>query len=434
MLTSDESGTTVGCDTEVRICANPIFIVGCPRSGTTILAKSLGEHRELWVSQESDFIYRLFGGGRAVGVFEKSTQGSIRSWLRAEHVSQEEFLSALGAGVNVLFANRSRGSRWIDQTPLYTLMLDDLSQMFPGAVFLHVLRDGRRVVNSMINFLNRRSPEQIATLENLHGSSWWGNDFREACRTWVNYVVRAYEFAAQNPTRVLTVVNERLVADADTAFGEILSFLAVRHDDAPSKYFRTHRLNSSFFPDGAASPGLSEPWRNWTTEQRAIFANEAGVTLVDTGFAGNEEILGWSDRGQAQAPRRDDYLRIVAGVRKTLNQTTPSDATVLIVSRGDESLLDLDGRNGWHFPQDPAGLPAGHHPADSAQAIGQLEELRARGAEFFVVPATERWWLDHYEGFRRHLENRYQSLAVDEKFGVVFALSDSECGKAKARE
>ncbi len=51
-----------------------------------------------------------------------------------------------------------------------------------------------------------------------------------------------------------------------------------------------------------------------------------------------------------------------------------------------------------HFPQDASGGYAGHHPHDSATAIAELEELRRRGAEYLVLPATARWWLDFYGG------------------------------------
>ena len=52
----------------------------------------------------------------------------------------------------MLLTRTSNGRRWIDQTPANTLVVDRLAEMFPGARFLHILRDGRRVVHSMINF------------------------------------------------------------------------------------------------------------------------------------------------------------------------------------------------------------------------------------------------------------------------------------------
>ena len=79
-------------------------------------------------------------------------------------------------------------------------------------------------------------------------------------------------------------------------------------------------------------------------------------------------------------------LRLRAVARAEL----PSGATVVVISKGDDELLDLGVREAWHFPQDDQGAYAGHHPADSAAAIGALEALRKKGAQFLVVPAGTR--------------------------------------------
>ena len=52
----------------------------------------------------------------------------------------------------------------------------------------------------------------------------------------------------------------------------------------------------------------------------------------------------------------------------------PPDATVLVVSNGDDELSKLGAaRRGWHFPQMEDGTYAGHHPGDSAEAIAHLQ-------------------------------------------------------------
>jgi len=86
----------------------------------------------------------------------------------------------------------------------------------------------------------------------------------------------------------------------------------------------------------------------------------------------------------------------------------PAKANVAVVSKGDERLVDLPGRDGWHFPQDDQGVWAGHYPADSAAAIAHVEELRRRGAEYIVFPVTSLWWLEHYTGLAEYLEREYR--------------------------
>jgi hypothetical protein len=87
---------------------------------------------------------------------------------------------------------------------------------------------------------------------------------------------------------------------------------------------------------------------------------------------------------------------------------------VLVVSRGDEQFVRLEGRRGWHFPRHEDGRWAGFHPADSEAAVEHLESLRSQGAQYLVFPQTAFWWLDYYGGLEEHLVARYKLLASTE--------------------
>jgi GT2 family glycosyltransferase len=129
----------------------------------------------------------------------------------------------------------------------------------------------------------------------------------------------------------------------------------------------------------------------------------------------------WEPYGRRRNPR---YEREAEHLREAVKAAVPSGATVLVISRGDEALLQLNGRRALHFPQDDNGGWAGHHPADSDEAIGHLEHLRGGGAEYLVVPPTYRWWLSHYEGLRRHLDERYEVVVSDERSGAIYRLGE----------
>jgi GT2 family glycosyltransferase len=127
----------------------------------------------------------------------------------------------------------------------------------------------------------------------------------------------------------------------------------------------------------------------------------------------------WEPYGRRPNPR---YEREAKQVRAAVKEVVPSGATVLVISRGDEELLRLNGRRALHFPQAEDGTWAGHHPAGSEEAIGHLESLRERGAEFLVVPPTYLWWLRHYDGFCRHLDSNYESIVSDDRAGAIYSL------------
>jgi GT2 family glycosyltransferase len=98
------------------------------------------------------------------------------------------------------------------------------------------------------------------------------------------------------------------------------------------------------------------------------------------------------------------YQDLVERIREVADRELPPDATVLVVSNGDDELLELGAnRRGWHFPQTEDGTYAGHHPADSAEAIAHLEALREKGATHILFPQTAYWWLDHYDVLRELL-------------------------------
>jgi GT2 family glycosyltransferase len=123
-----------------------------------------------------------------------------------------------------------------------------------------------------------------------------------------------------------------------------------------------------------------------------------------------------------------EYHRMRTRIHEIVQQTVPAGSIVLVVSKGDGSLLRLNGCRGWHFPQTERGVYAGHHPANSEEAISHLESLRARGAEFIMIPATSRWWLDHYPEFGRHLNGHYRRLSIPADVAFMYSLRESPGG------
>jgi hypothetical protein len=95
----------------------------------------------------------------------------------------------------------------------------------------------------------------------------------------------------------------------------------------------------------------------------------------------------------------------------------------MVVSRGDDALLRLNGRRAWHFPQEAEGAWAGYHPRDSREAIDHLKELQSRGGEFLLFPQTGLWWLDHYHDLREYLERNGRLVIRDEATCAIYELN-----------
>jgi GT2 family glycosyltransferase len=129
--------------------------------------------------------------------------------------------------------------------------------------------------------------------------------------------------------------------------------------------------------------------------------------------------LSWQPHGRRLTP---EYRQLRDRVRAAVAAHLPPSATVSVISKGDDDLLRLEGRQGWHYPTAADGSFANLYPADSAQAIEQLEIQRRRGAGYLLIPQPAFWWLDHYAGFRAHLESQYRVAHRDEATCLVFDL------------
>lgn len=105
----------------------------------------------------------------------------------------------------------------------------------------------------------------------------------------------------------------------------------------------------------------------------------------------------WETAWAGYARREDaDYERLRAAVRDVVAGALPPGTTVAVITKGDDELVELDGRHGVHFPTDGDGGFAGFYPANGAEALVALERVRVLGATHLVVPATASWWLDFY--------------------------------------
>jgi hypothetical protein len=123
-----------------------------------------------------------------------------------------------------------------------------------------------------------------------------------------------------------------------------------------------------------------------------------------------------------------EYAELVSRVRGEVAAAIPPGSAVLIVSKGDGELLALPGVNAGHFPQTASGQYAGHHPRDGASATAALEALRRAGAEYLVIPATARWWLDFYEELSEHLASRAELIADVPGACLIYGLGRRAAG------
>jgi hypothetical protein len=164
------------------------------------------------------------------------------------------------------------------------------------------------------------------------------------------------------------------------------------------------------------------------SELRAEIAAQqfARVARLDAaGYDGATLVVGLTEEPEGQQSRelaQLAYPTTVARLRSAVDRVLPEDATVVVLSHGDEKLVQLAERRALHFPQAADGSYVGSYPATSGEAVDQLRKLCARGARYLVIPAPQLWWLDYYGELREQLTRSGLELLRDADAGVIFQL------------
>lgn len=246
----------------------PIFIVGAPRSGTSITTWALGQHPNIQPMPETAWIASL-----GVGAYLSHLKGSERG--RFSHLSNVDhplrpFMARIGEAVNAIVNDvfverchhlhgkavddpgwlpsatalsnpmqiRRSGAdpkqRWVDGTPLNTFYVWALAEMFPDARFIH----------------NLRRPDEVATsLEAFDRVGAEPQALEQGLETWISHTENAwYTERGLGSERVFRLAFERLERDPEALFREICDFLGEQYS-ADCLLPLGRKLNSSHVED-----------------------------------------------------------------------------------------------------------------------------------------------------------------------------------------
>lgn len=402
--------------------ARPIFLVGSPWSGASLLALSLGQHQDIAAQLDGRWIAAISGIVRSVcqiveppGTEMDPTSIGIDRLESSANAGNAIYsllsgCDALGNGFQSVFTPaEERGLprhrvRWLIANPEFSFTIPGLLQLFPGAKFVHVVQDLDRVLHAC-----ERLPVgsgHYFTQDLIH--EYWCRTVAaslEGERAYGSSVVRRVYYAdlQRRPESVLHDCLEFLDVPFSHACLRPFNGLAVDQQPAPGLY-RTGG------PNGAAAKRLS---RELSEASDVRYATNVGRIIKL-----EEKYLKQACNGLG-SPR---YSSFNERLRQFMLASVPEGAKLIVVSRGDEDLLRLGERVAWHFPQAEDGSYAGCYPANAREAIDHLEVLHERGASFFVLPATGFWWLEHYTAFREHLAARYMVTAFEERTGLIIDL------------
>jgi hypothetical protein len=280
--------------------AKPIFIVGSPRSGTSVLAWCLGQHPNILPVPESNWMGD-FAMNVAIGYQVGAARGNL-SILSAMEITPAAFFANFGQSINeLILAHRSvleqkrklhpsskrkhaafgPKVRWVDGTPEYSFHICGLRKLFPTAVFIHLVRDVDSVVRSLLNFHRVSGAHLVANEE-------------EAYKYWLRTVKVCLKAEQAYGSHVVhRLLYSTLINKSESAIQSLLSFVGESYS-ARCLEPLAERINSSNVPpdfksyDPATDPAIVEEARRLSAEiEQTAQPTEVSSTAADeleTGF------------------------------------------------------------------------------------------------------------------------------------------------------
>ncbi len=283
----------------------PIFIVGCPRSGTTLLRNLLRSHPRLTFPTESHFIpwfYRGYGHPAsrqaAVALAARILRLQwVRQWnltLQPEAFGEDRTFQAVLSRCFGDWARKEGKPRWGDKTPHYVQDIPVLAELYPSGRIIHILRDGRDVSLSWLKA--GFEPRNLYT----------------AALLWRRYVGAGRTAGRLLPTAMyLEIRYEALMADPAATMQAVCAFLGEAYDAAvlqptPIRGRLRPRLIGNA-PEPPTRPETIAPAHpGWEAlmpmADRVLFESVAGDLLQELGYPisgqtrhiANLERAGWA--------------------------------------------------------------------------------------------------------------------------------------------
>jgi len=270
--------STSGLSSDYR-GANLLFVVGCPRSGTTWIQQLLATHPCIKTGQESDLFDLYIGPQLRAWQTELDPESSGRGGVGLGcYFTDTEFRDALREYLFRLLEPMVGQLRpdevFLEKTPSHVLYVPEIHALLPDARFIHVLRDARDTVASLLSAARG------------WGRAWAPRRAKSAATTWVQHVRAAR--AAQHtlpPTQLVEVRYETLHADGAGSLRSLVDWLGLSWSDEEIGAALARNA-----PD-AARAGKGTP-----IPLGGAFGQASGPVVKEpAGFVRRARVGGWQD-------------------------------------------------------------------------------------------------------------------------------------------
>jgi len=204
----------------VSSLSNPIFIVGCQRSGTTWLQRLLTSHPEILGGAESDFFVGFQGAFNDLSVAdgERNVKMLLEYWEKDHLISK---IYDLWTETFFEFILKHEGRIFCEKSPSHALHIDSINMLLPQAKVIHIIRDSRSTTASML------------AASKGWGKSWAPRTAKSAAISWYLHVSKARKSGMNlGCKRYMEVHYEDLKHATPKQLERIFDFVGVEYDSA----------------------------------------------------------------------------------------------------------------------------------------------------------------------------------------------------------
>lgn len=212
-----------------------VFITGCPRSGTTMLASMLGNESNCVATPESDFfidfIYKYLPNESsivkkrdAVNFFNNNYR--FKQWCidanninnLPDKVTYSNFSKVIEDTIRLFSKNYSETTKKeftrIDHTPSSIKQFDILNDLFPDSKFIFIIRDPRAV---------------YASVKDL---DWGANTSLRLSEIWIDYAAFYFSLQKMYPNRIYLIRYEDVINDTTFQLKQLCDFIGIAYNDS----------------------------------------------------------------------------------------------------------------------------------------------------------------------------------------------------------
>ncbi|HKF55884.1 MAG TPA: sulfotransferase [Blastocatellia bacterium] len=280
---------------------NPyVFIVGCARSGTTLLERMVDAHPEIAITHQWHTIPRVFEKRKGLTEEGLVTPELISHllklpWFTCIGISREGLLKLMGNGQSVHYSDfvtgifelygKAQGKALVgDKTPNYVRKMRILHALWPRARFVHLIRDGRDVCLSVANWPKAYQADKPGSFVT------WIEDPVSTIAFWWELNVRLGREAGSwlGSELYYEIRYEPLVNDPAEQCAALCGFLGLPYDDAMPRYHEDRTKADPEVDAGHPRLPVTAGLRDWRSQMQGEdverFEAVAGGLLDKLGY------------------------------------------------------------------------------------------------------------------------------------------------------